>query len=88
MRDLVRSRGLGDVYTRQVFIGLVAPHIARRLAGNQIQHWLPLSALFGGLLLLAADILARQLAFPQELPVGMLTALIGAPWLILPLIHI
>jgi len=65
-----------------VFIGLVAPHIARRLAGNQIQHWLPLSALFGGLLLLAADILARQLAFPQELPVGMLTALIGAPWLI------
>lgn len=65
-----------------VFIGLVAPHIARRLIGNQIQHWLPLSALFGGLLLLAADILARQLAFPQELPVGMLTALIGAPWLI------
>lgn len=65
-----------------VFIGLVAPHIARRLAGDQIQHWLPLSALFGGLLLLAADILARQLAFPQELPVGMLTALIGAPWLI------
>jgi len=65
-----------------VFIGLVAPHIARRLIGNQIQHWLPLSALLGGLLLLAADILARQLAFPQELPVGMLTALIGAPWLI------
>ncbi|TNE75998.1 MAG: iron ABC transporter permease [Gammaproteobacteria bacterium] len=65
-----------------VFIGLVAPHIARRMIGNQIQHWLPLSALLGGLLLLAADILARQLAFPQELPVGMLTALIGAPWLI------
>jgi iron complex transport system permease protein len=65
-----------------VFIGLVAPHIARRMIGNQIQHWLPLSALFGGLLLLAADILARQLAFPQELPVGMLTALVGAPWLI------
>lgn len=65
-----------------VFIGLVAPHIARRMIGNQVQHWLPLSALFGGLLLLAADILARQLAFPQELPVGMLTALVGAPWLI------
>ncbi|MBW4935558.1 iron ABC transporter permease [Marinobacter sp. F4206] len=65
-----------------VFIGLVAPHIARRIIGNQLQHWLPLSALLGGLLLLAADILARQLAFPQELPVGMLTALIGAPWLI------
>lgn len=65
-----------------IFIGLVAPHIARRVIGNQIQHWLPLSALFGALLLLAADILARQLAFPQELPVGMLTALIGAPWLI------
>ncbi|WP_323750977.1 iron ABC transporter permease [Marinobacter sp.] len=65
-----------------VFIGLVAPHIAKRLIGSQIKHWLPLSALFGALLLLAADILARQLAFPQELPVGMLTALIGAPWLI------
>jgi len=65
-----------------VFIGLFAPHIARRMIGDQIQHWLPLSALLGGLLLLAADILARQLAFPQELPVGMLTALIGAPWLI------
>lgn len=65
-----------------VFIGLVAPHIARRLAGDQLGHWLPLSGLLGGLLLLAADTLARQLAFPQELPVGMLTALIGAPWLI------
>lgn len=65
-----------------VFIGLVAPHIAKRIIGNQIQHWLPLSALFGALLLLTADILARQLAFPQEVPVGMLTALIGAPWLI------
>ena len=65
-----------------VFIGLVAPHIARRLVANQPQYWLLLSALLGGLLLLAADILARQLALPQELPVGMLTALIGAPWLI------
>lgn len=65
-----------------VFIGLVSPHIAKRLIGSQIKHWLPLSALLGALLLLAADLLARQLAFPQELPVGMLTALIGAPWLI------
>ncbi|MCK2148707.1 iron ABC transporter permease [Marinobacter alexandrii] len=65
-----------------VFIGLVAPHIAKRILGDQPQHWLPMSALLGGLLLLAADVLARQLAFPQELPVGMLTALIGAPWLI------
>ncbi|QBM16982.1 putative siderophore transport system permease protein YfhA [Marinobacter sp. JH2] len=65
-----------------VFIGLVAPHIAKRMIGSKIKHWLPLSALLGALLLLTADILARQLAFPQELPVGMLTALIGAPWLI------
>lgn len=65
-----------------VFIGLVAPHIARLLAGEYLQHWLPLSGILGALLLLAADTLARQLAFPQELPVGMLTALIGAPWLL------
>ncbi|MBR9871082.1 MAG: iron ABC transporter permease [Gammaproteobacteria bacterium] len=65
-----------------VFIGLVAPHIAKRMIGSEIKHWLPLTALLGALLLLSADILARQLAFPQELPVGMLTALIGAPWLI------
>lgn len=65
-----------------VFIGLVAPHLAKRMLGDKPQHWLPLSALLGGLLLMTADILARQLAFPQEMPVGMLTALIGAPWLI------
>ncbi|WP_286220737.1 FecCD family ABC transporter permease [Marinobacter apostichopi] len=65
-----------------VFIGLVAPHLAKRMLGDRPQHWLPLSALLGGLLLMTADILARQLAFPQEMPVGMLTALIGAPWLI------
>lgn len=79
---LIMAAALVSVTGPVIFIGLVAPHIARRLIGNQFQHWLPLSALLGGLLLLAADTLARQLAFPQELPVGMLTALIGAPWLL------
>lgn len=79
---LVLAAALVAVTGPVIFIGLVAPHIARRVIGDQFQHWLPVSALFGGLLLLAADTLARQLAFPQELPVGMLTALIGAPWLL------
>lgn len=79
---LIPAAALVSVTGPVIFIGLVAPHIARRLIGNQLQHWLPLSAILGGLLLLSADTLARQLAFPQELPVGMLTALIGAPWLL------
>ncbi|WP_148862850.1 FecCD family ABC transporter permease [Marinobacter fonticola] len=82
MLALIMAAALVSVTGPVIFIGLVAPHIARHLIGDQFQHWLPLSAMLGGLLLLAADMLARQLAFPQELPVGMLTALIGAPWLL------
>lgn len=79
---LILAAALVAVAGPVIFIGLVAPHIARRLVGSHLQHWMPLSGLLGALLLLAADTLARQLAFPQELPVGMLTALIGAPWLL------
>ena len=64
------------------FIGLVAPHLVRA-AVKPTHRWLvPLSALAGGVLLLAADVLARWLLAPQELPVGVLTAVLGGGYLL------
>lgn len=61
------------------FIGLVAPHILRLAAGNDHRILLPGSALFGGSLLVLADTAARTVIAPQQLPVGVVTALIGVP---------
>jgi len=61
------------------FIGLVVPHIVRRLMTDDIRAGIPLSALCGALLLLLADIAARTLIAPQELATGVMTALVGAP---------
>ncbi len=64
------------------FVGLVAPHAVRALV-NPTHRWLlPLAALAGGALLLAADVLARWLLAPQELPVGVLTAVLGGGYLL------
>ncbi|WP_454915709.1 FecCD family ABC transporter permease [Xanthobacter sediminis] len=68
------------------FIGLVVPHLARLTLGPAHRVLLPASALLGAAVLLAADILARMLAAPAELPLGVVTALVGAPfflWLLL-----
>lgn len=65
------------------FIGLVVPHMVRRLAGDDLRVVVPLSALGGALLLLLADIAARTLLSPQELATGVMTALVGAPLFIL-----
>ncbi|WP_145513580.1 Fe(3+) dicitrate ABC transporter permease subunit FecD [Yersinia massiliensis] len=62
------------------FIGLVAPHLARRLVGGRHRWMLPASMLIGSLILLLSDLLARTLAPPLELPAGILTAVIGAPY--------
>jgi iron complex transport system permease protein len=62
------------------FVGLVAPHLARRLAGTAHEGLLIASALTGGLLLVVADLLARSIIAPNELPIGVTTALIGAPF--------
>ncbi len=62
------------------FVGLLAPHAARLLVGGAHQRVIPISALIGGLLLLLADDLARTVAAPVELPVGILMALMGAPF--------
>lgn len=65
------------------FIGLIVPHIARQLFGSHLRYTLPACALLGALLLLAADIVARVIILPQEVPVGVMTALMGAPFFIL-----
>ncbi|EGQ8677900.1 iron ABC transporter permease [Vibrio parahaemolyticus] len=64
------------------FIGLVIPHLGRMLAGPDHRTLLPISALLGSLLLTCADMIARVLLAPAELPVGIVTALIGAPFFI------
>jgi len=65
------------------FIGLIAPHIARRLFGVTHRRLLPAAALTGAVLLVAADLTARLVARPSELPVGLLTALLGGPFFLL-----
>jgi len=61
------------------FVGLIVPHAVRLVIGNDQRGLLPASALAGGAMLLIADTLARQLAAPAQLPVGVVTALIGVP---------
>lgn len=61
------------------FIGLMVPNAARQLSGGDLRFALPLSALGGAALLLAADIAARMLMSPHELATGIMTAIIGAP---------
>ncbi|OMP66250.1 FecCD family ABC transporter permease [Domibacillus epiphyticus] len=62
------------------FAGLVAPHVARRLVGPKHERFLPISALIGALLLLFADMIARTILMPSELPVGIVVSCIGAPY--------
>lgn len=61
------------------FVGIVVPHFVRLLCGPDHRIVLPASALIGALVLLSADVLARMLVAPAELPIGILMALIGAP---------
>lgn len=64
------------------FIGLIIPHIARGLVGIDYRWIIPYCALLGGSLLLLADIAARFVIMPQEMPIGVMTALIGTPFFI------
>lgn len=61
------------------FVGLVIPHLARMLVGNDQRVLLPTAMLAGGIFLVLADTLARIVIAPQQLPVGVITALIGVP---------
>ncbi|BAD86398.1 ABC-type iron(III)-siderophore transport system, permease component [Thermococcus kodakarensis KOD1] len=70
------------VYTSGVigFVGLVSPHIMRIILGPNHRELTPSTALFGGILLVVADLLARTVAKPQVIPVGIITAFMGAPF--------
>lgn len=65
------------------FVGLVVPHIARLLVGSDQRAVLPLSALLGALLLVLSDSVARVVVAPGEIPVGIITAIVGAPVLLI-----
>lgn len=69
------------------FVGLIAPHAARLLVGHRHRQLVPLAALLGAILVTAADTVGRVVLAPKEIPSGLVTALIGAPyflWLLLP----
>ena len=62
------------------FVGIVVPHLLRMMIGPAHRLLLPASALFGAILMLGADTLARTIVAPAEMPIGILTAAIGAPF--------
>jgi iron complex transport system permease protein len=64
------------------FVGLAAPHLVRSMVKTAHRRLILLSSLMGGVLLMAADVLARGLLAPQELPVGVLTAVLGGGYLL------
>ena len=64
------------------FVGLVVPHIVRLMVGSDHRRVLPVGAVFGASFMVAGDLLARVIVAPQEMPIGVITAFIGAPVLI------
>lgn len=65
------------------FVGLVIPHVARRFVGGAHRRVVPVAALIGAVFLVWADVFARTFMPPRELPIGIITALVGAPFLLL-----
>lgn len=65
------------------FVGLVVPHLGRRLVGASHRRLIPVSALLGALLLIWGDVAARMIMAPRELPIGVVTSIVGAPFLLL-----
>lgn len=65
------------------FVGLVVPHLARRIVGAPHVRVVPVAALLGAILLVWADVVARVLLAPQEIPIGIITSLLGAPFLVI-----
>lgn len=64
------------------FVGLMAPHIARRLVGRSFLGLISITAIIGALLVLIADLIARTVFLPLDIPAGVFTAAIGAPFFI------
>jgi iron complex transport system permease protein len=64
------------------FVGLVCPHLARYTVGSDNRYLIPTSALYGAILVVAADLIARVVISPSEIPMGIVTAGVGAPFLL------
>lgn len=69
------------------FVGIVVPHLLRLAIGPGHRLLLPATALLGAVLVLTADTFARMLAAPAELPIGIVTAVIGAPFFLVLLLR-
>lgn len=69
------------------FVGLIAPHVSRRIAGEECRYLLPFSALFGGFLVMLCDTAARTIWKPYEIPAGILLSFVGAPFFLYLLFH-
>ena len=67
------------------FVGIIVPHTIRLLAGASYRVILPLSLLFGGAFVVLCDLGARTLAAPSEIPLGVVTAFVGAPFFVIVL---
>jgi iron complex transport system permease protein len=67
------------------FVGIIVPHALRLIIGNSYRRLLPLSAVYGAAFLIIADAVARTALAPQEIPIGVVTALIGAPFFLVVL---
>jgi iron complex transport system permease protein len=69
------------------FLGLLAPHLARLLVGSRARLWVPATALVGAGLLCLADVAGRLVAQPNEIPAGIVAAVVGGPYLLVLLIR-
>ena len=67
------------------FVGIIVPHTVRLVFGTSYRLVLPLSIMFGAAFLVLADLLARTVAAPAEIPIGVVTAFVGAPFFLLVL---
>ena len=78
----ILAAGTAAVIGTVGFVGLVAPHLARRLVGNNAGRLIPMAAVVGAVLVVTADAIGRFLLAPTEIPVGIVTAVVGAPYLV------
>ena len=62
------------------FVDLIAPHLVRKVFGSKHSYVIPMSVVFGGCLMVITDLISRTIIVPSELPVGAVTAIIGAPF--------
>jgi len=67
------------------FVGIIVPHTVRLLSGTSYRQVLPLSVLFGASFVILVDVLARTVVAPAEIPIGVITAFVGAPFFLLAL---